>query len=149
MFLRINAQPTRVLLTHLTKRFSTVSELYPDQIVSNLRSLYDNQIKDADKWTMIEVDIINKIHFFDSDQYVDIVTMFARVDKGTDNLWNLLSRKIFDYQIDLAQTEELRSALKFTSRPSESIYEVVIQNSILKNNHSSNEWKEYKKLYYH
>lgn len=97
-------------------RFSTqvdyTMDIFPDQIVNKLKEnvckANDEQLKE------IETDIVNKINFFDSDQYADTVILLARANKGSDLLWDVLSRKVFDYHFDYIQSDAILTALNHT-----------------------------------
>jgi hypothetical protein len=103
---------------NLVKNFCTLSNtknnFYPDTIVQNLRNKINNI--DEEELKEIETDIVNKIHFFDADQYADVLILLARLDKGSDLLWEVLSRKVFDYEFDYIQSEALLTALNHTDK---------------------------------
>lgn len=103
-------------------------DVFPDQIVSNLKSNINKFSEENLK--EIETDIVNKINFFDSDQYADVVTILARADKGTDLLWDVLSRKVFDYEFDLIQTESLLTALNHTNKYDSALLDPLRKNMI-------------------
>ena len=99
-------------------RFSTQAQvnytmdIFPDQIVNNLKSKVTKASEEELK--EIETDIVNKINFFDSDQYADTVILLARANKGSDLLWDVLSRKVFDYNFDYIQSDAILVALNHT-----------------------------------
>ena len=105
---------------------STTNNFYPDNIVKNLRTNLPN-INEEDL-KEIEVDIVNKINFFDADQYADVVILLARQDKGSDLLWDVLSRKIYDYEFDLIQSEALLTALNHTYKCQQFVYDDLKKN---------------------
>ncbi|MFM7853790.1 MAG: hypothetical protein ACKO96_18180, partial [Flammeovirgaceae bacterium] len=82
----------------------------PANIVSKLRDL--NGVN-TEEWNNYESEIIENIHFFDADQYTDIVYLYGKNNTGSYDLWDLLSRKLFDYDFDSYQAEFL--AIGFTS----------------------------------
>lgn len=81
--------------------------LYPDQIVSKL----NKTLNDGGDLTEVEAEILEKLNFFDADQFVDTVSLLAYANKGTEMLWDILSRKIYDYELDVAQTYMLTEVL--------------------------------------
>ena len=97
-------------------RFSTQAnytmDVFPDQIVNNLISkvtkINEGELKE------IETEIVNKINLFDCDQYADTVILLARANKGSDLLWDVLSRKVFDYHFDYIQSDAILTALNHT-----------------------------------
>ena len=105
--------------------FCTKLDIFPDQIVDNLRTSINNKTFDKVQGD-IEVDIINNIHFFDSDQFVDIYVLLAENDRGSQKLWELLSRKIYDYELNPAQNVHIYSALRNTHKASPDIATHII-----------------------
>lgn len=105
---------------------STQNNFYPDNIIKNLRTNINNFGEEDLK--EIETDIVNKIHFFDADQYADVVILLARQDKGSDLLWDVLSRKVFDYEFDLIQSEALLTALNHTYKCQEYVFDDLKKN---------------------
>jgi len=101
-------------------------DIFPDEIVNNLKVKVSNASEAELK--EIETDIVNKIHFFDSDQYADTVILLARANKGSDLLWDVLSRKVFDYHFDYIQSDALLTALKHTYKCKEFIMEPLEKN---------------------
>jgi hypothetical protein len=97
-------------------RFSTQAnytmDIFPDQIVNNLKAKVAKASEEELK--EIEADIVNKINFFDSDQYADTVVLLARANKGSDLLWDVLSRKVFDFHFDYIQSDAILTALNHT-----------------------------------
>lgn len=89
-------------------------DLYPDQIVDKLKTTIGKQ--NDDDLTTLEANILDNIHFFDADQFVDLVSILAMADKGTEGLWDILSRKVFDYDLDLIQTYMLDEALQHCNK---------------------------------
>jgi hypothetical protein len=105
--------------------FCTKLDIFPDQIVDSLKSNINK--KDFDKVQGdIEVDIINNIHFFDADQFVDIFVLLAQNDRGSQKLWELLSRKIYDYELNAAQNLHIMNSLSNTHKASADITTHVI-----------------------
>jgi len=97
-------------------RFSTQAnytmEVFPDQLVNNLKAKVAKASEEELK--EIETEIVNKINLFDSDQYADTVILLARANKGSDLLWDVLSRKVFDYHFDYIQSDSILTALNHT-----------------------------------
>jgi hypothetical protein len=101
---------------NIYRRFCTKLDIYPDQIVDHVRkNITGKYISD------IEATIINNIHFFDSDQYTDLFVTFAKNDRGSNRFWDLLSRKIYDYNFDTAQRFAMLEASEKTLKHSEDI----------------------------
>lgn len=122
---------------------STVrNNFYPDNIVRNLRqkisTIDEEELKD------IETDIVNKIHFFDADQYADILILLARQNKGSDMLWDVLSRKVFDFEFDYIQSEALLTALNHTNKCEDYVYDDLNKNMY---RHYSNQEEPKSKLF--
>jgi len=111
-FQKLNIQKKFIKANFKTFSGITQNNFYPDSIVKNLRTNINNFNEEDLK--EIETDIVNKIHFFDADQYADTIILLARQDKGSDLLWDVLSRKIFDYEFDYIQSEAMLTALKHT-----------------------------------
>lgn len=99
-------------LARFSSQANYTLDVFPDQIVSNLKSSVAKASEEDLK--QIETDIVNKINFFDSDQYADTVILLARANKGSDLLWDVLSRKVFDYNFDYVQSDAILTALKHT-----------------------------------
>jgi hypothetical protein len=83
------------------------------------------------KWIEIESSLIENIHFFDADQFVDIVSLLAYADKGTEALWDILSRKIFDYELDMIQSYMLDEALEHCSKCDYFITDQIARDSLV------------------
>lgn len=111
-------------------RFSTQAnytlDAFPDQIVNNLKSKVAQASEEELK--EIETDIVNKINFFDSDQYADTVILLARANKGSDLLWDVLSRKVFDYHFDYIQSDAILTALNHTFKCRDFMMEPLKKN---------------------
>lgn len=97
---------------------SGLSYEYPDLIIKDLKEF----LKTSDKshssnsnnmhtLSSIENRVINNIHYFDSDQYADLVTLFGSNGKGTVDLWDLLNRKIGDYDLNFIQAREIKNCV--------------------------------------
>ena len=115
----------------------------PSSIVMKLRDLnHDND----QEWNDNETDIIENIHFFDADQFTDIVYLYGQNESGSHLLWELLSRKLFDYEFDQYQAEFL--FLGFTqSRRAEHFVHTHLFRTFLKCQHNpSKKIKELKNL---
>jgi hypothetical protein len=104
--------------------FCTKLDIFPDQVVDNLRANMGNNFGKVQG--DIEVDIINNIHFFDCDQFVDIFVLLAENDRGSEKLWELLNRKIYDYELNSAQRTHIMSSLRNTNKSSPDILTHVI-----------------------
>ncbi len=99
------------ILNFLNRRlFSTAKEnfLFPDQVVHKL----SNCVREEKELAEVEAEIFERINFFDADQFLDTVSLLAQANKGTEALWDMLSRKVFDYEFDIAQTFMLGEVLK-------------------------------------
>lgn len=99
-------------------------DIYPDQIIERFKA--DSFCEET--WIQIEADVLEKIHFFDTDQFVDLVCLASKADKGTELFWDQLSRKIFDYELDLPQTISLTTALRSNSRIPHYIMDPLYRN---------------------
>ena len=127
--------------------FSTNNNFYPDNIVKNLRANINNINEEELK--EIETDIVNKINFFDGDQWADVVILLARQDKGSDLLWDVLSRKVFDYELDYVQSEALLTALNHTYKCQEFVYDDLKKNMYrYYSNQSDNTSKLFRSFYF-
>ncbi len=93
--------------------FCSKNNNFPDEIVESVRyNIKKNTIED--KLAELEIDIINNIHFFDSDQFTDLFVLLAENDKGTTKLWDLLSRKLYDFELNNDQRLHLIHAINNT-----------------------------------
>jgi hypothetical protein len=123
---KINISNVKCLARFSTSQPNLSLDIFPDQIVSNLKAKIgkatDEDLKE------IETDIVNKIHFFDSDQYADIVILLARANKGTDLLWDVLSRKVYDYELDYMQSDALLTALNHTYKCDDFLIDALKKN---------------------
>lgn len=103
-------------ISKLKKYFSTNSTCsglnyeFPDIILRDLKD-YLNVKNNSNSLNPIENRIINNIHYFDSDQYTDLVTLLASHSKGTVDLWDLLNRKIGDYELNFIQATEIKNLI--------------------------------------
>jgi len=113
----------------ILKCFSTKNTCYPDQIIETLKSTLSSQHVNDSKWSDLETKLIDNLNFFDRDQFVDTVSLLSYANQGTEALWDLLSRKIFDYELDIAQTYMLNEALKHTSK-----HEAFMTDNIARDN---------------
>ncbi len=95
-------------LFHFNKKFNHQNIINslpnPANIVLKLRDLNGHKTQE---WDNYELDIIENIHFFDADQFTDIVYLYGKNNTGSFDLWDLLSRKLFDYEFDTCQAEFL------------------------------------------
>jgi hypothetical protein len=125
---------TKLNLANRTSKFSkkyfsqTYASLsidkYPDEFIERLKSPEFTE----ETWVQFEADVLEKIHFFDSDQYVDLVALATKADKGTELFWDQIARKIYDYELDLPQTIYLAEALDKNSRVPHFIYDPIYRN---------------------
>lgn len=101
----------------LKKTFSTSQNLYefeyPDEIIVNLKKSLSNK-ESIDK---IEDSITNNIHYFDSEEFTDIVTLLGINKKGSNDLWDLLERKSFDYEFNFVQAKEIFNSIVESKKP--------------------------------
>ena len=124
----IQRTQTLIKAIKLSKNFST-SRVYPDQIVDHLKTVLSSEHVNDSKWLDIETKLFENINFFDADQFVDTVSLIAYADKGTESLWDMISRKIFDYDLDIPQTYMLNESLKKCHK-----YEYFFSDNIARNN---------------
>jgi hypothetical protein len=94
------------------KNFSTKISIYPDQIIEGIKQTLSAEHISESKLLDLETKLMDNINFFDRDQFVDTVSLLAYANQGTEALWDMLSRKIFDYELDIAQTYMLNEAFK-------------------------------------
>lgn len=106
--------------THLNNSSinSGLSYEYPDLIIKDLKEFLKTNDKshgsnsnNTHSLSSIENRIINNIHYFDSDQYSDLVTLLGSSGKGTVDLWDLLNRKIGDYDLNFIQAREIKNCV--------------------------------------
>ncbi len=119
---------------NIRKHFSTNSSkvsVFPDQIVDQLKTVLSQHEISESNWAEMESTLIENIHFFDRDQYVDTVSLLAYANKGTEALWGLISRKIYDHELDLAQTYFLNEALKNCTKHDELIGDPISRNNLV------------------
>lgn len=119
-------------------------DVFPDQIVDNLGKVLENN-NDAE-WMKMESQILNKIHFFDRDQYCDVVTMIARADKGSEDFWDHLSKKIFDYELDIPQVESVIDSFTKTTKMEHFIFDPLLINRYVRKGKYPKELEQYRKL---
>ena len=96
------------------KYFSTQTVFdfkYPDVIISELKTAIKNHSP------IEESDIITNIHFFDSEQYTNIVTLLGSNKRGSNDLWDSLERKAFDYELNFIQVKDLFNSIVETEKP--------------------------------
>lgn len=124
-----------------SSKVNTSIEKLPDEILDNYRNIIKGGKMNDEIWKEFEVEIINNIHFLDADQFTDVVCLFGKADKGTFDLWELVSRKIFDYELDVVQSHELFEALDNTTKPEHFIYDPLFRNNLTK--HLNRDDKKY------
>jgi hypothetical protein len=112
-------------------RFATSNKIsnyeldkYPDEIINE----FNKSNKTEEGWRDFEVDITNNIHFLDTDQFVDVICMFSNGDKGSEAFWDLLTRKIQEYNLDYVQSAAIMDALDGTDRPDYFVYDPLYKN---------------------
>lgn len=115
-FLKINKK-----LNHQTVICSLPN---PANIVSKIRDLHGHKTQE---WDNYETDIIENIHFFDADQFTDIVYLYGKNNTGSFDLWDLLSRKLFDYEFDTFQAEFLAIGFSSTQKAEPYIFTHVFR----------------------
>jgi len=115
-------------------KFSTSQaheEVFPDEIVDHLKQLVNEKSTNEHEWNELDYNITDKIHFFDADQYTDIVFLLCQHSQITDNLWDLLSRKVFDYELNEFQTIQLSEAFpKAEGKILDNAFTPIIRNLI-------------------
>lgn len=105
--------------------------IFPDTIVEQLKTMLSkNEVNDSE-WIEMEAKITENIHFFDRDQYVDTISLIADANKGTESLWGVLSRKIYDFDLDLAQTFFVNEVLRTSSKHDEMIADPIVRNNLV------------------
>ena len=105
----------------------------PSFIVMKLRDLNHDNKKE---WYDHESDIIENIHFFDADQFTDIVFLYGKNDNGSHHLWELLSRKVFDHEFDQYQAEYAYLGFN-SSQKAEPFVHTHLFRSLLKTQHET------------
>lgn len=113
-----SAFKTRFSLKSLSRPFSTqVTFKFPDEILSNLKDALEakKDIKD------LEEDIVSNIHFFDSEQYTDVVSLLGKHNKGSQDIWDLLERKAYDYELNFIQARDIFNSVVKGSKASNDI----------------------------
>lgn len=110
MFKKINLASLSIKSSNFNKlskfSFSSFGFKYPDVIISEVKeSLSKDQSIDT-----LEEDIITNLHFFDSDQYTDLMTLLGVASKGSADLWHFLEKKVFDYELNFIQVRDIYNA---------------------------------------
>jgi hypothetical protein len=111
-----------------TKKFFCSTKqvfLYPDKIINKL----SKTLEEHGDLTEVESEIVEKINFFDVDQFVDTVSLLATENQGSEFLWDILSRKIYDYELDVAQSYILFEVLNLTLK-----HEIFMTDNLSRNN---------------
>jgi hypothetical protein len=129
----------------LTKGFCNKLDLFPDQIVESVRmNIAKKDLSD------LEATVINNIHFFDSDQFVDIFVTFANNDRGSARFWDLLCRKIYEYDFDISQRVALLRTNEKTLKWTDDIFQYLNQPFIrrLAREETRNALSVYEKVLY-
>ena len=123
--LNIANRTSKISKKYFAQTYTSLSiDKYPDEFIERLKTSEFTE----ETWVQFEADVLEKIHFFDSDQYVDLVTLATKADKGTELFWDQLARKIYDYELDLPQTIYLAEALGKNSRVPYLIYDPIYRN---------------------
>ena len=105
--------------------------IFPDTIVEQLKTMLSkNEVNDSE-WIEMEAKITENIHFFDRDQYVDTISLIADANKGTESLWGVLSRKIYDFDLDLAQSFFVNEVLRTSTKHDEMIADPIARNNLV------------------
>lgn len=117
----LNFNNSKVLFKSNIKNFSFINSVeksvtspqdiynfrYPDEIVKDFKDCLNNKNNDLDIF-QLEIDAINNIHFFDSEQFTDLVCLMGKHNRGTNELWDILNRKIFDFEdFNFVQAKEI------------------------------------------
>ncbi len=118
-------------------------DLYPDQVIEQVRTETNSS---GNLSTDLESNIMEHINFLDADQFVDMVSMLAYSNKGTEALWDILSRKVFDYELDLAQTFMLDEALMNCSKQEHFMEDQIARDSLVWETKWKKESKVFKQL---
>jgi hypothetical protein len=152
MKLALNIKKTNInnkligFLSKNLKYFSTSENLpygfrYPDEIIQDLKIFFNNKNNQLNFYK-IEESIVNNIHFFDADQFTDIVTILGKQNRGTPELWDLLNRKIYDYELNFVQARDMFNANIESAREH---YEIEFKSmkTINSKNESSHERSTY------
>jgi hypothetical protein len=96
------------------KYFSTQTVFnfkYPDVIIKEIKTAIEN------KSPIEESEIISNIHFFDSEQYTDIVSLLGKNKRGSNDLWDSLIRKAYDYELNFIQVKDLFNSICDLEKP--------------------------------
>ena len=96
---------------NIIKSFSTTNLIFPDEIISDLKKYFTSGNSSIEEYTKIENEIINNIHFFDSEQFTDVISILGQNNRGSLDVWDLLIRKIYDYDFTLVQSKDIFNSL--------------------------------------
>jgi hypothetical protein len=129
-----------------SKMFATQVEILPSQTLKKVQDFLSSKSHSGQEWSEIEGEILERLNFYSSDEYCDIVITLAEADRGTENLWDYLSRKIFDYELDIVQTEFLSKALTKSTRWEEYMAEPLLQNRYVNSRLHHDKVELFKKL---
>ena len=121
-------------------------DIFPDTTIANLKKTLSNKHMTADELNIIETEVIEKLHFYDSDQYCDVIILFSQANRGTEVFWDFISSKIFDYELDIVQTSELAYILEECKKSDYYIMDPLLKNLMLKDVKWKNEVETYEKL---
>ena len=83
----------------------------PQEIVEHLKDLVSSESTNEHEWNEFDYNLNDKIHFLDADQYTDVVFLLSRHSQVSDNTWELLGRKVFDYNLNEMQTLQLSEVI--------------------------------------
>jgi hypothetical protein len=88
-----------------TKHFFSTSFgfKYPDIIIAELKQSLEKEAPILD----LEDDIINNLHFFDCEQYTDLLTLLGSKSRGSSDLWHFIQKKAHDYELDFIQVRDI------------------------------------------
>lgn len=123
----MNSRSKKLLLRkffQIQKKFihSGSSSTSPLNLVGLLQNLRNLDPKNKEDWGKHEDHIIQNIHFFDADQITDIIYLYGKHDLASFHLWELLGRKLFDYDFDQFQAEALMIGLMGSKKTDEYVF---------------------------
>ena len=81
---------------------------FPDQIVSDLKAFFNSsEYNENSDFVQLEEDITNNIHFFDAEQFTDLLTILGPMNRGSTTFWDLMERKIYDFDLNFVQSLDI------------------------------------------
>lgn len=114
---------------------------FPDVVLSDLKTI----LNETSCLNKIESDIIDNIHYFDCEQFCDLVCLFGDNKRGSADLWDLLERKIYDYDFNLIQLNDMYNANLTNPKTSENLRKFLVKQ-ILKTEMSRDREERYNNL---